>query len=187
MHTWCGSSRNSHFPQIFNYLFLWPMSKAKSFIYLHHTQWLYFFGFTYLKFFFQFSNDSSLETMCENIFMWNLLPRFLEPGGVKSAAKANVCVWIWRFIGSRVPEAGVLGILSRVFVHTHRHTHFHIRISCDSELGALVMSSAWQKAFFRGCFVACPSRDLLSFFPIPPSVLPACSSGHFPHWRLRYR
>lgn len=55
MHTWFGSSRNSHFPQSFNYLFLWLiMSKAKSFIYLCHTQWLFFLVLLTFKIFFSF-------------------------------------------------------------------------------------------------------------------------------------
>lgn len=58
--------------------------------------------------------------MCENIFMWSLLPRFVESGGVESADKANDCVSLEAFQkwGSRG-----FGFRDNVGVYARAHTH----------------------------------------------------------------
>lgn len=151
MHSWFGSLRNGH-------IFLKPLitffSGLCQKLNLSFT-WIipndYFLFYLFLKFF-QFSSDSLLETMCENIFMWSLLPRFVASGGVESADKANDCVWVLRLIRSGVPEAGVLGIMPCAYVcacaHTYTHTCTFTSALVVTELAALVMSSAWRKAFF---------------------------------------
>lgn len=81
--------------------------------------------------------------MCENIFMWSLLPRFVESGGVESADQANDCVSLeayqkWGSRGWSFRD----NVYARARAQACTHARTFASALVVTELAALVMSSA---------------------------------------------